>query len=167
MRSTVFKDLHALDTDKIVNKTNGITFRRWLHNANPELTRPRRREPSDPSVLDRPRDVCAGLADYGVAIPASSGPLPRPCAGCRKLALARRWWRSAPASWSTRTALFDVQIKRIHEYKRQLLNVIETVALYQAIKADPHGGLDAAREDLRRKGGAELCPGQAHHQARL
>jgi len=39
MRSTVFSDLHALDPDKIVNKTNGITFRRWFHNANPGLTR--------------------------------------------------------------------------------------------------------------------------------
>src|SRR5207302_10729764 len=37
------------------------------------------------------------------------------------------------------SALFDVQIKRIHEYKRQLLNVVETVALYQSIKDDPNG----------------------------
>jgi glycogen phosphorylase len=37
------------------------------------------------------------------------------------------------------TALFDVQIKRIHEYKRQLLNIVETVALYQSIKDDPNG----------------------------
>ena len=39
MRETVFRDLHALDPDRIVNKTNGITFRRWLHEANPGLTR--------------------------------------------------------------------------------------------------------------------------------
>jgi len=36
------------------------------------------------------------------------------------------------------TALFDVQIKRIHEYKRQLLNILETIALYQAMKDEPH-----------------------------
>ena len=39
MRKTVFRDLHALYPDRIVNKTNGITFRRWLHQANPALTR--------------------------------------------------------------------------------------------------------------------------------
>ncbi len=38
MRSTVFHDLHTLYPDRIVNKTNGITFRRWLHQANPGLT---------------------------------------------------------------------------------------------------------------------------------
>ena len=38
MKKTVFKDLHALSPDRIVNKTNGITFRRWLQQANPGLT---------------------------------------------------------------------------------------------------------------------------------
>ena len=38
LRKTVFKDLHRLYPDRIVNKTNGITFRRWLHRANPNLT---------------------------------------------------------------------------------------------------------------------------------
>ena len=38
MRKTVFNDLHRLYPDRIVNKTNGITFRRWLHHANPNLT---------------------------------------------------------------------------------------------------------------------------------
>jgi starch phosphorylase len=132
MRSTVFKDLHALDTDKIVNKTNGITFRRWLHNANPELTA-LAVEAVGPEVLDTP-ELLNGLADVASDVNFQS-----------RYAAMRRARKAALAEVvADRTgitidpsALFDVQIKRIHEYKRQLLNVIETVALYQAIKADP------------------------------
>ncbi|NEU11741.1 glycogen/starch/alpha-glucan phosphorylase [Methylobacterium sp. BTF04] len=133
MRSTVFKDLHALDTDKIVNKTNGITFRRWLHNANPELTK-LAVEMVGARVLDEP-EALLGLADH-----AEDADFQRRYAAMRharketfaKVVAERTGIVIDPA------ALFDVQIKRIHEYKRQLLNVIETVALYQAIKAEPH-----------------------------
>lgn len=133
MRKTVFKDLHALDTDKIVNKTNGITFRRWLHNANPELTR-LAVEMVGERVLDAP-ELLVGLADHAGD----------PAFQARYAAMRRGRKESLAKVVAERTgiaidpgALFDVQIKRIHEYKRQLLNVIETVALYQAIKAEPH-----------------------------
>ncbi|WP_336486111.1 glycogen/starch/alpha-glucan phosphorylase [Methylobacterium nigriterrae] len=133
MRSTVFRDLHALDPEKIVNKTNGITFRRWLHNANPELTR-LAVEAAGERVLDDPeamRGLEAFAEDAGFV---------------ERYAAMRRGRKEALAEIvAERTgididpsALFDVQVKRIHEYKRQLLNVIETVALYQAIKAEPH-----------------------------
>ncbi len=133
MRTTVFQDLHALDTDKIVNKTNGITFRRWFHNANPGLTR-LAVEAVGEGVLDDPallRGLDAFARDPGFVA---------------RYAAVRRVRKEALAEIvAGRTgiaidpdALFDVQIKRIHEYKRQLLNVVETVALYQAIKAEPH-----------------------------
>src|SRR5439155_26508731 len=56
MRKTVFRDLHALYPDRIVNKTNGITFRRWLLQANPEL-RQLLVEAVGPRVLDSPETL--------------------------------------------------------------------------------------------------------------
>ncbi|MDP4023403.1 glycogen/starch/alpha-glucan phosphorylase [Methylobacterium sp. NEAU 140] len=133
MRSTVFADLHALDPEKIVNKTNGITFRRWLHTANPGLTR-LAVEAVGPGVLDDPGQL-RGLDRFA----GDSGFV------ARYAAMRRERKEALAALVADRTgididpaALFDVQVKRIHEYKRQLLNVIETVALYQAIKAEPH-----------------------------
>ncbi len=54
------------------------------------------------------------------------------------------------------SALFDVQIKRIHEYKRQLLNIVEAIALYHAIKDNPQGNWVAAGQGIRRQGGGQL-----------
>ena len=62
-------------------------------------------------------------------------------------------------------SLFDCQVKRIHEYKRQLLNVLHVVTLYNRIKDDPRGDHRAAHRHLRRQGGAGLPHGQADHPA--
>ena len=133
MRSTVFAPLHALDPDKIVNKTNGITFRRWLHNANPGLTR-LAVETVGAGVLDDP-ELLRGLEAHAEdpAFVARYAAVRRQ----RKVALAKVVAERTGIDIDP-DALFDIQVKRIHEYKRQLLNVVETVALYQAIKADPH-----------------------------
>src|SRR5258708_29280753 len=56
MRKTVFRELHAMYPDRIVNKTNGITFRRWLLQANPDLARILREVCSD-AVLDDPSQM--------------------------------------------------------------------------------------------------------------
>ena len=132
MRKTVFRDLHALYPDRIVNKTNGITFRRWLFQANPALTKLLRDVCGD-AVLDDP-SLMARLADTAgdAAVQERIAAAKR----ANKVALARligdrMGMRLDP------DALFDVQIKRIHEYKRQLLNILETVALYLAIRDDP------------------------------
>jgi starch phosphorylase len=126
MRKTVFRELHALYPERIVNKTNGITFRRWLIQANPGLTRILR-DTCGEGVLDNP-DRIALLADQ-----ADDRGLQD-----RMLALARLIADRMNLTVDP-DALFDVQIKRIHEYKRQLLNLLETVALYQAIKATSCG----------------------------
>ncbi|HEY3908670.1 MAG TPA: glycogen/starch/alpha-glucan phosphorylase [Stellaceae bacterium] len=132
MRTTVFRELHRLYPDRIVDKTNGITFRRWLHQANPQLTR-LLCEVCGAKILDDPA-VLGRLAEHACD-PSLQQRLSAVKHG-NKRALAqivrdRLGVRLDPA------ALFDVQIKRIHEYKRQLLNLLETIARYQAIRADP------------------------------
>src|SRR3989475_3058407 len=133
MRKTVFRDLHALYPDRIVNKTNGITFRRWLLQANPDLTRILREVCGD-AVLDDPTQLVR-LADHAE----DPGLQERVAAAKRanKVALARLIVERLDL-YVDPDALFDVQIKRIHEYKRQLLNLLETVALYHAIRAEPN-----------------------------
>jgi len=133
MRETVFADLHRIYPDRIVNKTNGITFRRWLHQANPRLTKLLsevcgREVLDDVSVLPR-------LAEYAD----DHGTVWRLAAVKRanKRALARFVHEQMGITIDP-SALFDVHIKRIHEYKRQLLNLLDTVARYHAIRANPH-----------------------------
>ena len=132
MRRTVFRDLHSLYPDRIVNKTNGITFRRWLHQANPGLTR-LIVDAIGPRVLDDANalETLAPMAD-DAALRERFAAMRR----ANKVALARVIVERLGVSVDP-NALFDVHIKRIHEYKRQLLNILETIALYEAIRANP------------------------------
>ena len=135
MRETVFADLHRMFPDRITNKTNGVTFRRWLQQINPRLTR-LIVDTVGPRVLDQPQ----ALRDLEVH--AGDPAFQRAFAG-QRLAAKRdlaRVIRERTGITVDPTAMFDVQIKRIHEYKRQLLNLLEAVALYNAIKADPGAG---------------------------
>jgi starch phosphorylase len=132
MRETVFRDLHNLRPAQIVNVTNGIAFRRWLHEANPALTA-LLVEAVGPEVLDNP-EVLTELRPFAADKSFQ-----------QRFAAMRRGNKDHLASIIQRDlgitvdpgALFDVQIKRIHEYKRQLLNILETIALHQAMRADP------------------------------
>src|SRR5262249_44040607 len=120
---------------RIVNETNGISFRRWLHQANPRLTRLLCEICGD-RVLDEP----AALEQLSDRVDDSG--LQQRIAAVKE-ANKRRLVRLIRERLGLRldpAALFDVQIKRIHEYKRQLLNLLETIARYAAICADP--GLD-------------------------
>jgi glycogen phosphorylase len=133
MRQTVFQSLHQLYPGRIVNKTNGITFRRWLLTANPGLTGVLcdaigSELLDDPTALER----LVPLADDAVLH--------------ERLAATRRINKEALAQLVADRldigidpdALVDVHIKRIHEYKRQLLNILETIALYNAMRARPN-----------------------------
>lgn len=132
MKETVFADLHSLYPDRINNKTNGITPRRWLMQCNPGLTGLIREAIGDDflddaeklTALDRFADD-AGFREKFAEVKRLN-----------KVRLAntvaqRMGIRVDPA------AMFDIQIKRIHEYKRQLLNLVETVALYDQIRSHP------------------------------
>ena len=132
MRQTVFRDLHELYPDRIVNKTNGVNFRRWLFEANPGLTKILW-ETVGERLLDDPHalQTLASLAD-DAALHARLSTVRR----AHKVTLANLIAGRLGIAVDP-DALFDVQIKRIHEYKRQLLNLLETIALYHAIRAHP------------------------------
>jgi starch phosphorylase len=132
MKSTVFADLHRLYPDRINNKTNGITPRRWLQQCNPGLTA-LVTEAIGPAFLDD----AERLADL---VPFADDTSFR-----ERFAAVKRSNKRMLATYLQESmrlkldpdALFDVQIKRIHEYKRQLLNILETVALYDQIRSHP------------------------------
>ncbi|TCO71138.1 glycogen/starch/alpha-glucan phosphorylase [Rhodovulum euryhalinum] len=134
MKQTVFAELHRMHPDRIVNQTNGVTPRRWLFSANPRLSRLitgaigegwvcdlDQLETLEPSLRDP-----AFLDAYATAKRANKADL-------------AAWLAEAHGITVDPEALFDVQIKRIHEYKRQHLNILETIALWREIKANPNG----------------------------
>jgi starch phosphorylase len=156
MRETVFRDLHTVFPERIVNVTNGIAFRRWLHEANPRLTR-LLVSAVGPGVLDDEEKLTElrGMAD--------DVSLQKRFAACRymnKLTLAELIRRELEIRVDP-AALFDVQIKRIHEYKRQLLNILEVIALYNAIRARP---MDDWTPRVKIFGGKAAA---SYHQAKL
>src|SRR3954451_5305403 len=132
MKETVFHELNQLYPGRITNKTNGITFRRWLMLANPKLT-DLLRDACGEAVLDDPTLL------ENLETRASDNAFQQQFRSVKrhnKVALAQLIWERLRIVVDP-NALFDVQIKRIHEYKRQLLNILEPVALYHAIKNEP------------------------------
>jgi starch phosphorylase len=132
MKETVFADLHSLYPNRINNKTNGITPRRWLMQCNPELT-----ELIQDAIGDAFLDDTEQLKDLEKY--ATDSNFQEQFAVIKRankvqlgnLVSQRMGIRLDPS------AMFDIQIKRIHEYKRQLLNLVEAVALYDQIRSHP------------------------------
>jgi starch phosphorylase len=132
MAQTVFRDLNRVYPGRIVNMTNGITPRRWLYNCNEELSSLITETIGEGWVGDLEQlTELRALADDSNFLDAFAQAKrtnkERLAAGIRHLT----GMKVDP------DAMFDVQIKRIHEYKRQLLNALQIVARYQAILADP------------------------------
>ena len=160
MRTSVFSELHRLYPDRIINKTNGMSFRRWLHQANPGLIR-LLCEACGPVVLDDPAAL-GRLAEQ-----ADDGVLQERLAAVKRAnkVVLSRIVRERLGLQIDPSALFDVQIKRIHEYKRQLLNILDAIARYRAIRADPDPRLGSPCQDIFWKGRTELRASQAYHQS--
>jgi starch phosphorylase len=132
LTQTIFKDFASLWPERFTNMTNGVTPRRWLAQANPGLAELLDRTLGKSWRLDLDKlgelnkvKASPGFRDAFMTIKRHNK--------ARLAALIERKTgvRVDPAS------LFDVQVKRIHEYKRQLLNVLHAVTRYQAILADP------------------------------
>lgn len=132
IKTTIFSDLHKLFPDRINNKTNGITPRRWLMQCNPGLTKliTERIGPEFKDNTEALAELNAHAEDPVFQAQFAAVKL----ANKKKLAALIKDRMDIEVSPE---AMFDVQIKRIHEYKRQLLNIIEAVALYDAIRAHP------------------------------
>ncbi|HEY1709352.1 MAG TPA: glycogen/starch/alpha-glucan phosphorylase [Rhizomicrobium sp.] len=132
MKETVFADMHRLYPERINNKTNGITPRRWLQQCNPNLTALIRDAIGDEFLDDAEKLKALAPMASDAAFLGRFAEVKR----ANKIALAQ-YLRSQMNFAVDPDALFDVQIKRIHEYKRQLLNIIETVVLYDQIRSHP------------------------------
>jgi starch phosphorylase len=130
---TIFADFAKLYPERFTNVTNGVTPRRWLMQANPGLSAFIDAQIGDGWRADA--DQLAQLAARAHLKTAQAAFMKAKRASKEQLAaLVRRELGVVidPAS------LYDVHIKRIHEYKRQLLNLLHVVARWQAIVAHPH-----------------------------
>ncbi|MEM0988329.1 MAG: glycogen/starch/alpha-glucan phosphorylase [Pseudomonadota bacterium] len=132
MRATVFSDLNAMYPKRIVNQTNGVTQRRWLSTCNAPLSRLITQTIGDGWVTDLDQlarlEPLADDADFRARFMEAKRQNKEKLAG--HLA-ATQGINIDPG------AMLDVQIKRLHEYKRQLMNILETAALWNAIRRDP------------------------------
>jgi starch phosphorylase len=129
VKQNLFPELNALHPGRIINETNGVTPRRWLKMCNRPLSGliTETIGPGWEDDLDRLRGIEAHIDDAGFA---------------EKFAAAKRLNKVRVANWIAKDfgikispdALFDVQIKRIHEYKRQLLNILECIAHWHKLR---------------------------------
>jgi starch phosphorylase len=132
LKTRVVKDFAELWPEKFVPITNGVTPRRWLLACNPRLAAAVTRRIGDgwPRDLDRLRELAALADDHGF----QDEIMAIKQANKQALAVTVRELTGVRLSPDS---LFDVQIKRLHEYKRQLLNVLHVILLYRRLKADP------------------------------
>jgi starch phosphorylase len=135
MKQTVFAGFDRLHPGRIVNQTNGVTPRRWLLGCNPGLSAllDETVGPSWPAELERLDELRHRLDDPGFLDRFAAAKL-------NNKARLAAWLRAEHAVSVDPAAMFDVQIKRLHEYKRQLMNLLETVALWLEMRDAPGRG---------------------------
>ncbi len=132
MRETIFQDFFELFPERFTNVTNGVTPRRWLKLANPRLARliAERVGSGWENDLGQLKTLESAAEDESFRKAFAAVKL------ANKEALAALVKKNLNIEINPHS-LFDVQIKRIHEYKRQLLNLLYVVTRYQKIIADP------------------------------
>ena len=133
LRTTTVKDLAEMFPERFNNKTNGVTPRRWLLEANPAAARAITQVIGEGWITD--------LSQLKQLKPFAEDP------SARELFLtSKREAKAQFANWLKSTSgqivdpdtVFDCQIKRIHEYKRQLLNALRIVVVYNQLRENPH-----------------------------
>jgi len=132
LKTTVFKDFYKLFPERFQNKTNGITPRLWLRNANPELSEIITEKIGNGWITDlqqlRKLEAFADDSEFQQSW--------RSVKQLKKEQLAD-WLKQNSGITIDPESLFDVQIKRIHEYKRQLLNILHIIFLYNQMLEHP------------------------------
>jgi starch phosphorylase len=133
LEQNLFHDFHEMWPERFNNKTNGVTPRRWLMQANPLLSDAITARIGEGWMVDldelRQLEALADDESFRKEF--------RDIKQRNKEALATFIEKEMRISID-RASIFDVQVKRLHEYKRQLLNVLHVVALYLRIKKDPN-----------------------------
>jgi glycogen phosphorylase len=132
LRTTTVKDLAEMFPERFNNKTNGVTPRRWLLVANPALSRAITEAIGDGWVtdLDRLSQLKPLAADKAFRIAFRA-------AARQSKAHFADWLKSTSGQTVDPDTIFDCQIKRIHEYKRQLLNVLRIIVFYNRLRENP------------------------------
>ena len=133
LRTTTVKDLAEMFPERFSNKTNGVTPRRWLLEANPELSRAITEAIGDTWITDLSRlselKLCAGDPSLQEAFHRSKREA--------KVRFAQ-WLKATSGQVVDPDTIFDCQIKRIHEYKRQLLNALRIIVCYNRLRENPN-----------------------------
>ena len=134
LKQDVFRDAYQAEPDKFTNVTNGVDHRRWLSQINPKLDALIRDCTGGPAYLLHPEKL-SKLEKYK-----------DDKSVLQQLEAIKSENKRRFASWVAREsgvvlntdAIFDVQVKRLHEYKRQLLNVLHIIYLYQQLRDNPN-----------------------------
>jgi len=132
LRSMTVKDLAEMFPERFSNKTNGVTPRRWLLLSNPDLAR---------TITDAiGGDWVTELAELRKLVPlADDESFRHAVRKAKRLAKGRftDWIKATARQTVDPDTIFDCQVKRIHEYKRQLLNALRIVVLYDRLRQNP------------------------------
>ena len=133
LRTMTVKDLAELYPERFNNKTNGVTPRRWLLLANPSLSNAITEAIGDGWITD--------LSQLGKLKALAGDPAFRDAfLGAKREAKAKfaQWLEATSGQRIDPDSMFDCQVKRIHEYKRQLLNALRIVVLYNRLRENPN-----------------------------